>query len=152
MFMWCISVTIQVLTEENLLMSKQQFEGHLSEMCEKNDMLSSTLNEETERRRKTEGEVTSLKSRLDEAIAEVKGLKKEEKMLTQQLEEVRREVVIGQKDLDIARWVWGCVGERREYGGKTARERRRVRGLGGEGARELEREREREREREVERE
>ena len=94
-----------MLAEESLLVSKQQFEGHLTEMCEKNDMLSSTLNGETERRKKTEDEVSTLKSRLDEAVAEVQGLKKEEKALTQQLEEIRREVVVGQKDLEAARLV-----------------------------------------------
>ena len=89
--------------------SQQQFEGHLSELCDKAELLSSTLDQEADQRRKSEDEVSTLQSRLEEANAELQSLikctTKQENVLNQQLEELRRDVALGQKDLEASRLV-----------------------------------------------
>ena len=97
------------MAEQSLLASQQQFEGHLSELRDKAELLSSTLDQEAHQRKKSEDEVSTLQSRLEEANAElqslIKSTTKQEKVLSQQLEELRRDVALGQKDLEASRLV-----------------------------------------------
>ena len=98
-----------MVAEESLLESQQQFESHLTELRDKAELLSSTLDQEADRRKKSEDEVSALQNRLEEANTElqslIKSTTKQEKVLSQQLEELRRDVALGQKDLEGSRLV-----------------------------------------------
>ena len=98
-----------MVAEQSLLASHQQFEGHLTELRDKAELLSSTLDQEADRRKRSEDEVSAFQNHLEKADAELQSLKhsttKQEKVLNQQLEELRRDVALGQKDLEGSRLV-----------------------------------------------
>ena len=98
-----------MVAEESLLESQQQFESHLTELRDKAELLSSTLDQEADRRKKSEDEVSALQNRLEEANTELQSLmhstSKQEKVLNQQLEELRRDSALVQKDLEASRLV-----------------------------------------------
>ena len=95
------------MTEESLIKSQQQFEGHLTELREKAELLSSTLDQEAEKRERSEEEVTILTKHLEKTNKELQELvcstTREEKMLNQQLEEVRREAALRERDLEASK-------------------------------------------------
>lgn len=96
-----------MLTEEGLIKSQQQFEGHLTELREKAELLSSTLDQEADKRKRSEEEVTILTKHLEKTNEELQELicstTQQEKMLNQQLEEVRREAALRERDLEASR-------------------------------------------------
>lgn len=87
--------------------SKKQFECHLTELRDKAEMLSSTLDNEADRRKRSEEEVSILQDRLEKANDELRGIvrssNEQEKAINKQLEELRREAALKQKDLETTK-------------------------------------------------